>query len=114
MLILRNMKLILIKKYEVDFELYHKDDYVGKINCNGRVFGEDEEKQLEKYLKREKLPSLVGVVMPVIYKILNDEELPSKNYQSKKKAYKVVIKKDWTIVQFFFFVITRQDYIFDV
>lgn len=77
-----------IKKYEVDFELYHKDDCVGKINCNGRVFGEDEEKQLEKYLKREKLPSLVGVVMPVIYKILNDEELPSRNYQSKKKLIK--------------------------
>lgn len=81
-----------IKKYEVDFELYHKDDYVGKINCNGRVFGEDEEKQLEKYLKREKLPSLVGVVMPIIYKILNNEELPSRDYQSKRKAYKVVIK----------------------
>lgn len=73
-----------IKKYEVDFELYHKDDYVGKINSNGKVFGEDEEMQLEKYLQREKLPSLVGVVMPVIYKILNDEELPSRKSEIKK------------------------------
>ncbi len=80
-----------IKKYEVDFELYHKDDYVGKINCNGRVFGEDEEMQLEKYLQREKLPSLVGVVMPVIYKILNDEELPSRKSEIKK-LHKVVKK----------------------
>ena len=30
--------------------------------------------------------------MPVIYKILNGEELPSRDYQSKRKAYKVVIK----------------------
>ena len=40
--------------------------------------------QLEKYLQREKLPSLVGVVMPVIYKILNDEELPSRKSEIKK------------------------------
>lgn len=75
-----------------DFEIYHKDDYVGKINSNGKVFGEEEEVQLEKYLAREKLPSLVGIAIPVIYKILNNEELPSRDYQSKRKAYKVVIK----------------------
>ena len=75
-----------------DFEIYHKDDYVGKINSNGKVFGEEEEVQLEKYLAREKLPTLVGIAIPVIYKILNNEELPSRDYQSKRKAYKVVIK----------------------
>ena len=75
-----------------DFEIYHKDDYVGKINSNGQVFGEEEEVQLEKYLAREKLPTLVGIAIPVIYKILNNEELPSRDYQSKRKAYKVVIK----------------------
>lgn len=70
------------------FETYCKDKYVGKINLNGRTFGVEEEKQLERYFKKEKLPSLVGIAVSVIYKILNNEELPSKNYQSEKKYMK--------------------------